>query len=110
MDRCTKRLMYLTIAIGCLVILLSGCATKEVVVSKPETKYITIPEELFKDCQATRPPAVAVYKEANARQKEELLTAYSSALLKDLVNCTDNIDAIRKYQNRQLQIMKDAAK
>lgn len=110
MDRHSKRLMYLTIFIACVLLILTGCATTERVVTKTEVKYITVPEEMLKECEVTRPPAVANYVSKTAREKEEILTTYASQLLKDLSNCSDNLDAIRKYQARQLQILKDAEK
>ena len=91
--------------------ILTGCqTTRDVVVTKTETKVIELPLHLKKKCPVTVPPDIVSYPKLTYQQKEEVLTTYTINLLGDLRNCNQQIDEIVRFEKDQIKNIKDNAK
>ncbi len=96
------RYMYL-ILVGTVMSLLTGCATQPVV-TKIDTHIVNVPAPLLKKCKIDIPPSKDAYMQADMQGREELLTNYIIALLKDLKNCNTQLTAINTFQHTQDKI------
>lgn len=96
-----KRLLFLGI-----IAILAGCGTTKEIVPVVQTKNILIlpPEELLVKCDVKEPPAVGEYVNASWQNKEQLLVAYSSDLLKNLFKCNKTFDSLQNWKKKQIEI------
>jgi hypothetical protein len=87
-----------------------GCSTfraEPVTVIKTEYSYITIPNDLLKDCEISTPPSKTEYMSAGDKGRENILTNHSIALSKHLKDCNSQMSKARIFQRDMLKKLED---
>jgi hypothetical protein len=95
------RLMVVISTVGIM-----GCSTfrtEPVTVIKTEYSYITIPNELLKDCEISTPPSKTEYMSAGDKGRESLLINHSVTLNKHLKDCNSQMGKARDFQRDMLK-------
>lgn len=85
-------------------IMLIGCDTTPKITYVDKYIYVKPPEEMLKNCVATKPPTKANYISSTYAQKEQLLSDYSSDLLTDITVCNVQWQTLRKWNADQEQV------
>lgn len=84
---------------------LMGCAnTKTQTVTVVKNVYVEVPSEFTVPCTATAPPSAQEYDQSTAYDKEYRLVMYSSALLRDIALCNNQIIKIGQWSKEQLSV------
>lgn len=92
-----------------LIILTTGCSVKpqRVVVTDTKLVYTPLPADYLKNCKTTQPPKKDDFLALkDPSEKESVLTKYIISLHKDIKTCDGQIDAIRKFDAEQIELIK----
>ena len=95
-----------------VLLALTGCfgTTQEVLKEKIVYKPIVIPKNLLKPCTFSAPPySPNNYAVFTSKEKEKVLTDYANRLLAEGRTCSDGFGEISNYQDRQINIIKEAS-
>lgn len=95
-----------------VLLVLVGCQTapREVVKEKIVYKAIVVPQNLLKPCKFSAPSySPNNYAAMTPKEKEKVLTDYANRLLAEGRTCSDGFGEITKYQDRQIDIIKEAS-
>lgn len=98
-----KRLIILGLGI-----LLSGCMTATTVEYRDKKVPVTIPAELKKICQISRPPVIEEYLQVSPEEREAVLYVYSRTLLLDLTYCNVQLQKLHEWEVQQRLILENA--
>lgn len=91
-----------------LVTLITGCSVKpqRIVVKETELVYVPIPEQYIKECSTTQPPNKKEYLAIeDFSDKEVVLAKYIMTLHKDVHNCGKQVEAIKKFNTEQMELV-----
>lgn len=91
-----------TLFLSLLVLMLVGCATKEVTVYR--NVLIAMPDNMLVDCNIDKPPAYKTYFVATIEQKEDLLVSYAGKQTFNLIQCNDRLKLARKWKADQIKL------
>ncbi len=95
-----------------LVSILTACGStpNREVVKEVELVPVVVPTPLLTKCKATAPIPPSEFIKMTSEKKEEALTDLVVKLYTDIKNCNEQIDAVSKYQTKQIELMKEKQK
>ena len=107
------RMAMWLIALIVLGLMLSGCATREVIVTKTQLVLLEPPEGLLKDCDFAVPPSKSTYlgdKDEDIivgyRRKESLLADFGKAQTTAVAMCNIDKKSLREWLARERENQK----